>query len=404
MSDRPTLARSLTLTHAVLYGLGVTIGAGIYVLIGGMAGRAGAQAPMAFVLAAGVMALTAASYAELAGRLPVSAGAAAYAGEGLASRLAMNAVGAMTIAVGIISAAAIAIGGAGYLRTFLDLPEPAVVALVVLAMGAVAAWGIKESVTFAGIMTLIEVSGLLLIVAGGLLKPGLGPEIGRALSAPLEPAVWPGILAAGMLAFFAFIGFENLANVAEEVHEPARTLPRAIFLTLLLATALYFLVGAIAVVAVPPAELAASRAPLSLVFERVTRLSPRAFSAIAVIATLNGVIVQIIMVARILYGLAERGSLPAVLGRVSPRTRTPLVATGAVIAATLLLALAFPLEALAEWTSRITLVVFSIVNIALLRLKLTGAPRPHGIFTAPLWVPAAGAVTCAAFLLADLAR
>ena len=140
-----TLKRSLTLTNAVLYGLGVTIGAGIYVLIGAAAGRAGMYAPLAFVLAAALMGLTAASFAELGGRMPVAAGEAAYVRAAFRSDRLATLVGLLVVAVAIVSAAAIGVGSAGYVGVFLALPEPVRIAIVVLAMGAIAAWGIKES-------------------------------------------------------------------------------------------------------------------------------------------------------------------------------------------------------------------------------------------------------------------
>ena len=162
-----TLKRSLTLTNAVLYGLGVTIGAGIYVLIGAAAGRAGMYAPLAFVVAAALMGLTAASFAELGGRMPVAAGEAAYVRAAFQSDRLATLVGLLVIAIAIVSAAAISIGSAGYIGVFLALPEPVRIALVVLAMGAIAAWGIKESVVFAGVMTVIEIGGLLLLIVAG---------------------------------------------------------------------------------------------------------------------------------------------------------------------------------------------------------------------------------------------
>jgi amino acid transporter len=406
-TDRPRLARRLTLTHAVLYGLGVTIGAGIYVLIGTMAGRAGVHAPIAFLLAALVMGLTAAAYAELAVRFPVSAGAAAFTGIAFASPRVTLGVGVLTAFIGTVSAAAIAIGCAGYIRVFVDLPPALTISLVVLAMAAVAAWGIRESVTFAGVMTLIEIGGLVAIIVGALAtKPEIVREVAQVLPPLSSHAVWIGLIGASMMAFFAFIGFEDIANIAEEVQEPAHTLPRAIFLTLGIATLLYVLVAVTAVLVVPPAELAASKAPLAIVFERVSPLPAVTFAGIAVIATLNGIIVQMIMVSRVLYGLADRGVLPAPLAHVHPVTQTPLLATALVAAATLALALAFPLEALAETTSRITLVVFALVNAALVRIKLEAEPDPAGsdAFRVPLWVPVAGALSCTGFLIAGFAR
>jgi amino acid transporter len=209
---------------------------------------------------------------------------------------------------------------------------------------------------------------------------------------------------------FAFIGFEGLANVAEEVRDPRRTLPRAIFLTLAISTLLYVLVVWVALVSVGQAELAASKAPLALVFERLTGASPRTMSAIAIVATLNGIIVQIIMASRVLYGLARQGNLPAILGTVSTATRTPLVATAVTSALVLILALALPLQHLADLTARMTLVVFALVNLSLVLIKGRERHREHAGkvqapaaagFVAPAWVPWAGFASCVALLILD---
>lgn len=397
------LKRSLSLLQATLYGLGVTIGAGIYVLIGAAAGRAGMHAPIAFVLAAILMALTAASFAELAGRMPVAAGEAAYVRDAFQSdRLALF-VGLLVVAVAVVSAAAISVGSAGYIGIFIAWPETLLIALVVLAMGAIAGWGIKESVNFAGVMTLIEVGGLLLLILAGTAS---GPELVTRLPEALPPlgdgAVMAGLMGTVMLAVFAFIGFESLANVAEEVRDPQRTLPRAIFLTLALSTLLYVLVLWVALVAVPSEELAQSKAPLALVFERLTGASPRTMSLIAIVATLNGIIVQIIMASRVFYGLARQGQLPAFFGAVNSATQTPINATAVATALVLVFAVLLPLHHLADLTSRITLVVFALVNLSLIRIKAQARPAPPGAYVAPDWMPWAGLVACAGLLIVDV--
>lgn len=399
--DGATLRRGLGLWHAVLYGLGVTIGAGIYVLIGPASAKAGMAAPIAFVVAAVLMALTAASFAELAARLPVAAGEAAYVEAGFRSTRAGTAVGLLVVGIAITTSAAISVGSAGYIRAFLDLPPPLVVAAVVLAMGAVAAWGIVESVTFAGIMTLIEVGGLLLVVALGLIaEPALFDRLPEALPPLAAGEAWRGVLAAGLLAVFAFIGFEGIVNIAEEVQRPARTLPRAIFITLALATILYVAVTWVALVAVGPAELARSPAPLAVVFERLAGMPPWPMSAIAIVATLNGIIVSMIMASRVLYGLAARGQIWAPLANVSPLTRTPLLGTALTVALVLALALAFPLEGLAELSSRLTLAMFAIVNLSLVLIRRREPVHPAGIYRAPPGVPLAGFLATVIFLLA----
>jgi amino acid transporter len=400
------LVRTLTLTHAVLYGVGVTVGAGIYVLIGAAAAASGYSAPLAFVMAAVLMLITGASFAELASRMPVAAGEAAYVRAAFGSPALALAVGLLVAAIAIVSAAAISVGSAGYIGVFVPLPSEVIIAAVVLAMGAIAALGIRQSVSFAGLMTLIEIAGLLLIVlASAAAGPELITRLPEAVPTSLDPVAWAGVLSATLLAVFAFIGFESLANVAEEVENPQRTLPRAIFLTLALTTLLYVLVVWVALVAVGPGDLARSEAPLALVFERLTGASPRIMSAIAIVATVNGVIVQIIMASRVLYGLAGQGSLPPALGAVNPLTRTPLAATSLAGAAVLVLALFLPLERLAELTARCTLLLFAVVNAALIALKARdreSAP-PDGIFVVPRWVPWAGVASTLALLVAEIA-
>jgi len=398
----PELRRSLPLPLVVLYGLGVTIGAGIYVLIGVTAGRAGIHAPVSFVLASIVVAFSAASFAELSARFPVSAGEAAYVRAGFQSGALSLAVGFLVILSGVVSAAAITVGSTGYLREFVDLDDAALVLIIVLTIGVIAAWGIMESVIFASFFTLIEAGALLAIVAVGIgNNPYLVFDLPRVIPPVADIGAWAGITGAGLLAFFAFIGFEDMVNLAEEVKHPERTLPRAIFLTLGMATIIYFLVTAVAVLSVPIDELAASRAPLSFVFSHITGASPVAITAIAIAATLNGVIIQIIMASRVLYGLGKQGSVPTVFARIHPLTRTPLIAIGTITAVVLILALAFPIEGLAEWTSRIVLVIFALVNMALLLLKRRAGTAPDGSFTVRAWVPVVGFLTCLALLASD---
>ena len=398
----PRLVRSLTLTHAVLYGLGVTIGAGIYVLVGIAAGRSGMHAPLAFIGAAIVMAFSAASFAELGTRMPVSASEAAYVQAAFRRDWLSLAVGLLVVATATISAATISVGSAGYVAVFLPVAAPWIISGVVLAMGAVACLATVQSVTFAGVMTVIEIGGLVLIIVAGF---GQGTEVVARLPeiwpSAGDSAAWAGIAGTSLIAVFAFIGFEHLVNVAEEIKEPSRTLPRALFLTLGLTALVYALVVWIAVTAVPPQELARSPAPLALVFERLTGLPLVTMSAIAIVATLNGVIVHMIMIARVIYGLADQGSLPKALTRLNPVTHTPLLATALGVGAILVLALAVPLAGLADLAARFTLVVFALVNLALIRIKAGSEAPPPGTFICPRWVPFAGLVSSVMLLVID---
>jgi basic amino acid/polyamine antiporter, APA family len=402
-ASKSELARTLTLTHATLYGLGVTIGAGIYVLVGAAAARSAMFSPIAFLVAAAVMSLTAASFAELVGRAPLAAGEAAYAKLAFQSNVLATIVGTMVIGIAVVSASAISVGAAGYLAVFIDLPRHVLIGLVVASMAAIAAWGIKESVIFAGLFTLIEVSGLLVIIGGGLL---FEPEVFRRLPEIVPPLATPGtisaLLSTTLLAVFAFIGFESLANIAEEVRSPARTLPRAILLTLLISAVLYMLVVWISLVAVPLPELTASTAPLGLVFERVTGGSPKIMSAIAIVATLNGVVVQIILASRVLYGMSRENQFPALFARVNHRTQTPIIATSVAAGLVLVFAWFLPLHDLADLTSRLTLLVFSVVNFSLGWIKWRGDRTPHDGFIASSWVPWAGCASCLALLIGEI--
>ena len=264
------------------------------------------------------------------------------------------------------------------------------------ALGFVAAWGILESVLLASLFTLIEAGGLAIIIVAGL---AAGVPVASAFTLPpLDAGVLSGIAYATLLAFFAFIGFEDLANVVEEAKVPHRDIPRAMVLTLVISTTLYLAVAAIAVAAVPPAELAASPAPLSLVFRTVAGVSPATISVIAIVATLNTILAQMTMAARVIYGMARQGDLPRFAGHVHPKTATPLVATGMIVAATLMLALLVPFERLAEGTSIATLIVFALVNLSLLRLRHRKVTSPGPHVRVPVWIPAAGFIICLAMI------
>jgi len=407
MAADATLKRGLSLTLLTLYGLGTTIGAGIYALVGKVAGSAGLYAPAAFLLAALLAGFSAFSFAELSVRFPVSAGEARYVREGLRSPAFGLLVGLLVVAAGLLSAAAVANGFAGYVHEFTGIPTALSLAGFVVGLGLLAAWGIGQSALVAGLITLIEVGGLLAVVWVGrenLVAPP--PELAAVLP-PFEAATWIGILGGTYLAFFAFIGFEDMVNVAEEVKDVSRTLPRAIIATLLLTLVLYMAVTLVAVRSLPIAELAASEAPLALVYERAGGDAAVLVGLVAVAATANGALIQIVMASRVLYGLAAQRQLPAVLARVHPRTRTPLIATGLVVAAVLLLAEGFDLGGLAEATSLIALTVFTLVNLALWRLKRrepASLQRRTGHLTVPIWVPVTGFLVSAGFALGGLYR
>jgi amino acid transporter len=398
---RVGLQRSIGLAGLVLYGLGVTIGAGIYVLVGETVLRAGGYAPAAFLLSAFVMAFTAGSFAELSGRVPQAAGEAVYAETAFRRAWLTRLVGLAVLVEATIAAAAIAVGASGYVAEFLALPRPLLTAAIVLLMAGVAAWGIRESIAVAGAMTVVEVAALLFIIGSGIgPDPGVLADLPRTLAPPLsDMAAISGVFAAGLIAFFAFIGFDDIVNLVEEARNPRRDLPWAIGITLILVTLIYVLVAFVALRTVPAEALAATDAPITLLFERLTGLPSTVITLIAILATMNGVVIIIIMAARVAYGMARENRLPQWLGVVSPRTRTPLNATAAVTVAVLCLALFTPLDVLAETTSGVMLMVFFVVNLSLVRLKLAGVAAPASAFTVPVIVPLAGALTCLGLLV-----
>ncbi|UCE87141.1 MAG: amino acid permease [Deltaproteobacteria bacterium] len=403
MPARTTLERSLSLPLITLYGLGTTIGAGIYALVGEVAGGAGMYAPVAFLVASALAAASALSFAELSSRYPKSAGEAFYVREAFSRPALATTVGLLVVASGSVSAATIANGFVGYLRELVPVPRALALVLLIGSLGALAAWGIRESARVAGLITLIEVGGLALVAWVARDSFAELPDRLPELLPPPDAAIWSGILGASVLAFYAFLGFEDMVNVAEEVRDVRRVLPLAIVITLVLTTVIYGGIAIVAVLSVPPALLAESEAPLALVIERTTGRAATTVSLVSIVAMVNGALVQVIMASRVIYGLADQGSIPARFGRVSPRTRTPLLATGAVTFAVMALALAFGLEPLARVTSLVTLSIFAIVNLSLLRIKYR-EPPPRGSAIVPAWVPVLGFLASAGIIAFELAR
>ncbi len=391
--SKPALQRRLTLPLLTLYGLGVTVGAGIYVLVGATAAKAGFYAPISFLLAAFVVAFTGFTYAELSTRYPVSAGEVAYVRNGFNSNTVALIVGLMVVTSGVVSSATISIGAAEYISHFIKLSPQILIISIIMILGLVAVWGILQSVMLAAVFTLIEISGLIFVIYYGFtIKPDLLSEIGTLIP-PLEMGAWGGIVSAGLLAFFAFVGFEDIANVAEEAKQPRKNMPRAIIFTLLIATALYLAVVSVVILVVPMSDLSTSAAPLALMFENASSTTKGAFTLIAIIATVNGVLIQMIMASRVLYGMASKGSLPKTLAYIHPKTHTPLIATAIVVGIILVLALFLPIAQLAQMTSQVVLFVFMLVNLALIFIKLRKKPVRLEYYKVPLVVPIFGFIT-----------
>ncbi len=358
------LRRALNLPWLVFYGVGVTIGAGIFALIGQIVAIAGDHAPLAFLVAGFVAAFTGFSYAALASAYPRAAGEAVFVKIGFGHFMG-RLIGLGVVAVAITSTAVIALAFAGYIGSVTNLPESVSLIGVLVFLSAIAWAGVRESVGFAALITILEVGTLVVVTISGLpllAEPGVAL---RVFSLPSDSAVWSSIFAGAFVAFFAFIGFEDIENMAEETHDPHLAVPQAIILTLVISVAIYALVAMVAAAFPDRAALTASKAPLALLFERTTGYPAAPIAVMASIAMINGILVQIVMASRVLYGMAKEGMLPAAIGVLDPSRQTPVRAIVLVAALACLLALLLPLLQLAELTSLVMLLVFATVNFSL---------------------------------------
>lgn len=389
-ATEPSLRRDVSLSLITFYGLGNILGAGIYVLIGKIAGVAGYAAASAFLIAACAAGFSAFAFAELSSRYPTAAGVAGFVQHGFDRRWLSFGIGWLVIASALVSAATLVNGFIGYLAEFVRAPHWLAVICVVAILAAVAGSGVRLSLQVTALFTLIEGGGLIWIVYAASDAFGALPAHLPELAPGLELAAWQGVLVAAFLAFYAYTGFEDMVSLAEEVREPERNMPRAILLALGISTALYAGVALVSVLTVAPERLGQSDAPLALVYAAATGRSSTPITLISLFAIINGALIQIIMTSRMLYGMGARGWGPRWLHTVSARTRTPVRGTVLVSLVIAALAMSLPLVNLAAITSTLLLLIFTVVNLALLRIKLR-QPAPAAVRVFPIWVPATGA-------------
>lgn len=389
-SAPPALRRVLTFWPLVLYGLGVIVGAGIYVATGAVIQRAGTAAPFSFLLAGIAAGVTGLCYAELASRVPEASGSVGFIREGFRSQRLAQLAGVLLTVTVAISTASIVHGAVQYMQALLPLPAGWLVVGLVVAFTAVALLGVRESVGLAALMSAIEITGLIAAIAVGLAS---APDYRLVDLLPLNMAAVGNTFSGAFIAFFAFLGFETLANLAEEVKEPQRTLPRGILAAIAASLLLYIAVATAAVLGG-----ANTGNPLLGLFAGRGAI---AFAVLGSIAVANGVLVQILMLARLFYGMARNRQIPALLGRINTHTDTPgpatLLAGGIVLA----VALALPFERILALTNLLTLGLFVLVDLALWRLHRLGPP-PCGGFAAPRWVPPFAAAAALALIGAEL--
>ncbi len=379
-----------------LFVLGDILGAGIYARVGGVAGEVGGAIWVSFLVAFVVAGLTAASYAELTAKYPGAGGSALFVNRAYKVPFFSFMVAFAVAVSGLSSASAIsrAFGG-DYLSEFVALPTLFVAIVFILVMALINFIGVSESVRLNVVLTLIEVGGLLLIlVIGGLALSGGEGDLGRPFEFGGDANyVALAVLGGAFVSFYALIGFEDSANMAEETEDPARNFPRALFTGLAVAGVLYLLVGFVAALVVDPQTLSSSSGPLLEVVRAGAPAFPTSlFSAIALVAITNTALINLLMASRMVYGMAREGVVPAVFGRTHRTRRTPWVA---IIFTTLIaLGLVFTgdLGDLANTTVLLLLVVFVIVNVSVLILRGDSVDYDH--FRAPAAIPILGAVMC----------
>ncbi|MCW5771547.1 MAG: APC family permease [Rhodospirillaceae bacterium] len=399
----PALRRTLGFWLLLFYGIGIIVGAGIYVLVGAVAAQAGMAAPLSFLLAGALAALTGLAYAELVTRLPEASGAVAYVHAATGRNWLARVVGVLVLLIALASAASIARGSAGYVQRFVDVPAWLPGAVVVAVLTVVACVKVVLGARLAALIGMLEVGGLIFAIAigGGVL--GEAPARAAEL-VPQDFTQWRGLVAGAFIAFFAFLGFEALANMAEETRDVARTLPRAIVAAIVVAAILYGVLALVAVLAVPIETLSRSTAPLCLLLDLRGVDCNRGFAAVALFALSNGVLVEIMLVGRLLYGMARRGLAPAWFGGVTLTGHAPARATLAGGGVVLALVVALPFDKLASATSGLTLVVFTAVNLSLIALKRRDrqASAPPPPVNLPMAIPILGTVACVGLLAVAL--
>ncbi|MGF1661618.1 MAG: APC family permease [Kineosporiaceae bacterium] len=357
----------------VLFVIGDVLGAGIYTLVGQVSAEVGGAIWAPLLVAFGLAMLTAASYAEMVTRFPRAGGAAVHVERAFRTPVASFLVGTSMLAAGLVSAAALSVAFAGdYLAALVDLPAAPVAVAFLVVLALLNARGIKESLAANVVMTVVEIAGLVLVVALAAAVLGRGDgvvsQVGR-IEGDGAGAVG-AVAAATVLAFYSFVGFEVSANVAEEARDPRRAYPRALFLGLGAAAVLYVLVALAVAATVPLDRLTGSTAPLLEVVRVADAAVPeQVFSLVALVAVGNGALLALIMASRLAYGMARERLFPSVLARLLPRRRTPWAAIVATTAVAAVLAWTGDIASLAATTVLLLLVVFVAVNASVLALR-----------------------------------
>lgn len=397
----PALRRSIGPVQLTLYALGSMLGSGIYGLIGQAAGQVGNAVWLSFVAAFPAALLTALSYASLGSRHPRAAGAAFVTDRAYNWPILSFVVGLALVCSGLTSVAAQANVFAANIAKLMGtaaLPIPMLALGFILILAGIVFRGIRESMWVNVVCTVIEAAGLLLVIAVGISFWGSVDYFETPATAG-DPALALLVMQGSILTFFAFIGFEDTINVAEEVRDPARTIPIGLVTAMLVAALLYMAVAISAVSVVPWQDLSKAPAPLSEVMNRgAPDFPPIIMVIITLFAVANTALVNYVTASRLIYGMAKQGLLPPRLGEVHERTRTPHLAVALLFLVLAPLALIGTIAQLASATVLLLLFVFTVVNGALIILKRRPGEAPSR-FEIPLFVPVLGAAFCAVLVV-----
>ncbi len=398
--ERTKLKRAIGPGLLTLFVVGDILGAGIYALVGEVGAEVGGAIWAPFMAAFVLAVLTAFAYAELVSKYPRAGGSAHYTHRAFGRPLFTFVVAFAVMSSGIASAATLSRAFAGdYLKTFVDLPTVGVAIAFVLLVAAINLRGIGESVKVNVVLTCIEVTGLLLIVAIGVAAIGDGSaDFSRNLEFKEGESVFFVIVGGTALAFYSMIGFEDSVNVAEETKRPSRSYPPALFGGIAVAGVLYLLVTLTASGVVPTSALSDSDAPLLEVVERgPLGISTDVFAFIALMAVANSALINMIMASRIVYGMADQGIVSSAFAGVLPGRRTPWAAIAFTTSIAVILIATGDISSLADTTVLLLLTVFTIVNVAVLVLRRDEVEHDH--FHAPSIAPVLGALVSIALIV-----
>ncbi|QDQ11955.1 APC family permease [Streptomyces spectabilis] len=397
--EEPGLRRVLGPRLLILFVIGDILGTGIYATTGKVAGKVGGALWLPFLIGFVVAILTAASYVELVGKYPRAAGAALYTQKAFKVPFLTFIIAFMVMCSGLSSASAAARAFSGdYLSELTDdaLPPTLVAIAFVLALAALNLRGVSESVKTNVVLTAVELTGLLIILAIGawavLTGDGEPSRLTEFEASGTGYALLTGVLGATALGFFAFVGFEDSVNMAEETKDPTRTFPRAIFIGVAVTGTIYVLVALVSSLLVDYRTLEGSSGPLLEVVKAGGVDFPhKLFALIALFAVTNSALINIMMASRLCYGMANERILPRAMGRVLAGRRTPVVGIAFVSLLAIGLVSTGEIEGLGDTTAFLLLCVFAVVNVAVLVLRRD--PVDHDHFRAPTVLPVLGAIT-----------